>query len=228
MIITIDGPTASGKSTIAQLMAQKLGWKSLSSGLLFRALAYILMHSFNYNEDTITTPTEADIHEALNPQRFSFQLTDTGGTVTFDGTDITHYLKDVAIDKAASLLATDEFVRDRLVMAQRQLVKNQNVVVEGRDTGSTVFSDALVKFFLTASAEIRAHRWLQDQERGGTQIVPQMAQERINERDQRDMKRSVSPLIVPEGALIIDSSAMNPEQTVQYMLELCQSKIQKK
>ncbi|OQA35436.1 MAG: Cytidylate kinase [Candidatus Dependentiae bacterium ADurb.Bin331] len=227
MIITIDGPTASGKSTIAKLMAQKLGWKSLSSGLLFRGLAYVLMNSFNYNENTIETPSPTDIKESLNPQRFLFELTENGGTIKFDGKDITPFLKDARIDKAASIIATDEFVRDQLVMAQRQLVKNQNVVVEGRDTGSTVFSDAPIKFFLTASAEIRAHRWLQDRERDNAQILPQMAQERINERDTRDMQRAISPLVVPEGALIIDSSTMNPEQTVQYMYELYESKMQK-
>jgi cytidylate kinase len=228
MIITIDGPTASGKSTLAKLMAHKLGWKSLSSGLLFRALAYILTHSFGYTDATISSSTQADIHEALNPARFSFELTENGGIVKFDGVDITHLLKNNAIDNAASLIATDEFVRERLVVAQRQLVKNQNVVVEGRDTGSTVFPDAQMKFFLTAAPEVRAHRWLQDQERSDRQIVPEVAQQRIKERDERDMKRSVSPLIVPEGALIIDSSSMNPEQTVQYMFELYQSKIIKK
>jgi cytidylate kinase len=218
MIITIDGPTASGKSTIALKIAQKLGWKCLSSGLLFRALAYILTTILGHHETELVTLKSSDIEAALDRSRFSFTLNGNGGKIFFDGSDITPYLKDSSVDQPASIIGTISYVRERLAEEQRRAVKEHNVVVEGRDVGSVVFPHAVVKFFLTAAEEIRAHRWQLDQEKRGLSVPMSDAHKMIKERDTRDKSRSTSPLVVPEGAFIIDSTELGPDETVAQLL----------
>lgn len=224
MIITIDGPTASGKSTIARMLAQKLGWRCLNSGLLFRAVAYILTTKFNVNPDNLSHLTTTDIEQALDPKRFIYTLDMKGGHISFDGVDITSHLENASIDQIASKVATNEYVRERIKEEQRRVVKDLDAVVEGRDCGSVVFPKAEIKFFLTASVEIRAHRWEREQEERGVSFEKNKAQQLIKEKDERDTKRDISPLVVPAGAYIIDSSAMDQNQTVEYMLSFIHKK----
>jgi cytidylate kinase len=219
MIITIDGPTASGKSTIARELAQRLHFKSLSSGLLFRAMAYILMKYFNYEFDNLENVAFHDLDEAFG-KKFSYTLTANGGTVMFNDKDITSLLKDPSLDQPASIIATLPEVRERIAKIQQTMVQHQNVIVEGRDVGSVVFPNAVVKFFLTAETEVRAHRWQQEQKQRGKVVQLPVAQQMIIERDKRDMNRSIAPLVAPEGAYIVDSSSMTVEETIKYMMSL--------
>ncbi|HEX2978169.1 MAG TPA: (d)CMP kinase [Candidatus Babeliales bacterium] len=226
MIITIDGPTASGKSTIAKELAQRLGWNCLSSGFLFRALAYILTHSFGYSPQQIEDIELADIQEAFG-NRFSYMLNNAGGVAKFDGKEITQFLKEAKLDQLASIIAKNEDVRLAVAQLQRLLVRNENVVVEGRDCGSVVFPDALGKFFLTAQVEVRAHRWSKDQIARGNPVEIELVKRMIEERDQRDSSRQIAPLVVPEGAYIIDSSQSTPNEIVAQMNDVVQVLIKK-
>ena len=220
MIVTIDGPTVSGKSTVARALANKLGFYCLSSGLLYRALAYILLYKFGYKPDELYTPLPEDIQSATDSDRFVYTYDKTQcGTVMFDGEDITSNLKKTEVAHCASVLGTNIVVRDKLRHVQHELAKKHDMIVEGRDSGSVIFPDADVKFYLTAPIEVRAQRWQADKKRHETIFSLQEAISVISERDQRDKERKIAPLVIPNGAIIIDSATMNLEQTVKGMLD---------
>lgn len=220
MIITIDGPTASGKSSVARMLAQHLHFYYLSSGILFRGLAYILIHEFHYQEKNIENVRVEDLRRAIDPQRFIYRYSiDQNEQLFFDGVDISNYLRNPTITQYSSLLGGQPVVRDALLKLQHTIAAQHNVVAEGRDIGSTVFANAEVKFYLTASVSVRVQRWYHDQKAKGVSISPEQALKNVQERDERDMNRATAPLVIPEKALIIDSSALSKDQVLSIMLE---------
>lgn len=219
MIITIDGPTASGKSSAARELAKRLGFHCLSSGSLYRALAYILIEKFGKSLEYLTGPKVEDIDTALDPQRFEYRIDTEGcGTVWFDGEDITPYLKSNEISHGASIIATHRVVRYALNALQRLLTKDFDIVVEGRDMGSEVFPHADRKFFLTALLDERAKRLQQVQKNRGVSLSVQEAKKLIQERDTRDREREIAPLIIPKDAIVIDNSALDLHGTLETMM----------
>ena len=218
MIVTIDGPTASGKSTTAKALAKRLGYYHLNSGLLYRALAYLLTQAAGYTEKELQQPHPTDITCFLDPDRFQVAFEPDEMHVLFEGTDITHFLKDKIFDTYSSILATNLDVREALRALQHALGKNVDLVVDGRDTGSVVFPDAQKKFYLTASPEVRAKRWQQMQQSLGNTVALDKAIETIKNRDKRDENRKIAPLIVPEDAITIDNSGLSIDQTIDRML----------
>jgi cytidylate kinase len=220
MIITIDGPVASGKSTVSRMLAQALGYYYLNSGALYRALGYVLVHQYGYTLENIAHPTCADIMICFDPHRFLYQYdAQHQERIFFDGINITPYLKDRMMDKIASIVSVNEQVRTAVTQIQRDIARKHDVVTDGRDVGSVVFPHAEVKFFVTASVEVRAQRWRRDQEKYGNHIAEQEAIELIADRDNRDMHRTIAPLIVPPGAMVIDTSDLTIEQTVMKMVK---------
>lgn len=218
IIITVDGPVASGKSTVAFMLARQLGFNCLSSGLLFRSLAYILSTKYHYAVEQLVDVSAHDIDEALLQDHFVYQPHDRYcGALVFEGMVLNPLLKTAVIDKQASVLATNEYVRKSLLLVQRRIVSGHNTVVEGRDTGSVVFPDADVKFFLTADAHVRASRWQHDQQNKGFFVSLHEALIIIQERDERDRNRAKSPLIVPDEAFVIDNSSLTQDQTIALM-----------
>lgn len=220
MIITIDGPTGSGKSSAARGLAEKLNFYCMSSGSLYRALAYILLHNFDYTKQTLENPNTKDIEKALESNKFIYELdTQDCGNVFYDGKNLTPYLKSELVSQGASIIATNSNVRQLLTALQRSLAKNKNLILEGRDSGSVVFDNADVKFYLTAEFGERAQRWQEVQKKRGDEITFEQAKEQIKERDTRDQERKISPLIIPKDAIIIDNTRLNKEQTIQEMLK---------
>ena len=219
MITTIDGPTASGKTTIARMLAQKLGYYYLSSGLLFRGLAYVLVHDFLYSPELINNPREHDIVKALDPRTFVYVYNHEQGEQLFvHGKNITHELRGPTLSQYASILGTHVQVRAVLAALQHHIANDHDLVAEGRDMGSAIFPHAHIKFFLTASLEVRAARWQKDQNAKGKDISSEEARQEIQTRDDRDQSRAVAPLCIPEGALIIDDSEMPQQQVVEQMI----------
>ncbi len=219
MIITIDGPTASGKSTVGRMLAKKLGYYYVYSGLLFRAVAYILHNEYGYTKEQFEHPNSDDINAVIDPSRFVYRYNDQEKEqIFFDGRDITPFLKEKSIDQFASLISRNMLVRKKLAQWQRGVAKSVDVVVDGRDSGSVVFPNAEYKFYITASEQERAQRWRRQQVRYGNDIPLEQALSYIKERDQRDMERAHSPLIVPDGAHVIDNTSLTPEQTLDAML----------
>jgi cytidylate kinase len=219
VIITIDGPAASGKSTIAAMLAQKLGMYYVSTGLLYRSLGYILVHCFKYDREQLIAPSIDDVQQCLEENNLIYDYTSsTGASVFFKGENITPYLKTKDIDVAASLVSADKDVRQELLKFQRSFAKKNSVVMEGRDIGSVIFPDADFKFFITAQPEVRAARWREDQSHKGSQFTAQESLRIITERDTRDRERKASPLKVPEKAIVIDTSNLTIEEALQEIL----------
>lgn len=220
MVITIDGPAGSGKSTVAQTLAQKLSFYYINTGMLYRALAFLLIKREGYSEQDLAHPRTEHLKRYLDLVHFSYHYSSTGKvTITFEGLDITPFLKDEEIDRGASTVSVNPLVRQAMHDIQHRIKQYHSVVIEGRDSGSTVFPHAEHKFFLTASPQERARRWQKMQEKRGHSVTLAQAEESLKERDRRDKERVVAPLIVPEGAIEIDSTDMSIEQVVQEIMK---------
>lgn len=205
MIITIDGPVASGKSTIARKLAQKLDFWYLNTGLMFRAVAYLL---YTKNQTLGLT----DLTYTYSPEN--------GAQMLYKDSNITPFLKSPDMDQLASQVATQPKVRTLLLTYQQQLAQEHNVVAEGRDTGTVVFPQAEYKFFITASVEERAKRWQAFQHSQGKEYSFEESIAEVTKRDARDKERALAPLVVPEGAQVIDTTNMTIEQAVEACLKI--------
>lgn len=225
MIITIDGPSISGKTSIARVLARYLHFDYLASGLLFRGLAYVLVHHYNYHESQLLHPRLLDVENALRPLHFEYRYSPEGGEqVLWHGQDITPFLADEKIGKYASIIGANPQVRNALARLQHDFADDKDLVTDGRDAGSVIFPHAYLKFFLTASLQARAQRWQKNQKEIGRDISIQQAEKEISERDERDTNRPIAPLRIPEHAIIIDNSSLTKEQVLERMLHEIQKK----
>ncbi len=220
MIITIDGPVCSGKSTIGRALAERLDAYYLYTGLLYRALAYLLMHKHGYTLTSIGNPDLSLVKMFLDPKRFAYSYdVTTGEHILFDGTDITAAIKNAGVDQAASIVSAHNKVREELNKIQRVLAAQQpRIIIDGRDAGSVVFAHAEYKFFLTADEQERAYRWQLQQASRGHTVSFDEALKSLRIRDQRDSQRAHAPLIIPSGAQIINTTGITVEEAVATMV----------
>lgn len=208
-VIAIDGPSASGKGTVAARVAQALGWHYLDSGSLYRIVALAGMRAGIALDDEMRLAAIA----AELPARFE------DGRVLLDGTDVTDEIRSEACSVGASKVAVLPAVRAALLGRQRDYRAAPGLVGEGRDMGSVVFPDALQKFFLTASAEARAERrYKQLMEKGMAANMESLLQD-LRDRDARDAARPVAPLQKLPDAVLVDTTSMDVEQAVSFVLE---------
>lgn len=227
MIITIDGPASSGKSTVAALVAERRVYFYYSSGLLYRACAYILTHHAGYSAHTLEGNLRPeDIANYCNKYRVIYHYDlHKGPHILFDNVDITRHLKQPVISDYAAIIGANEQIRIEIKAMQKAITeKHANLVAEGRDMGSDGFPHADYKFFLTASLDVRAKRWVMSEEKKGINLPLEEARARILDRDQRDTIRFHAPLVVPVDAITIDSTDMTIEETVQTILQAIQTK----
>lgn len=220
MIITIDGPTASGKSTLAVLLAKNLGYYYLNTGFLYRGLSYVLQHEFGYTIDQLAHPQIADVEHVLNSKRFVYTYQDGQAGIIYEGTDITPFLKTKENDQASSVVSGDINVRNALLGYQRHFTQTYNVIAEGRDTGTVVFPHAQLKVYLTASIEERARRWQEMQHAKGREFTLQESIAQVQERDERDSSRSIAPLTIALEAKVIDTTHLTQQQTIDAIRAL--------
>lgn len=219
VIITIDGPTASGKSTVAKLLAQKLNYVHLNSGLLYRGIAYALVNFFNYTQDQLVNPKQVDLNYIINHHKLVYRDINNQAQVLYENQDITPYLKTKIMDNYASISSAAPQVRASLMELQRQVGKQHDLVAEGRDTGTKVFPHATLKIFLTASLQVRAKRWQSFMHKTGKDYSLVECEQLVDERDQRDINRPVAPLEPAHDAIIIDSSNLNIDQVINQICE---------
>lgn len=213
MIITIDGPVASGKSSIARALAHSLGFWYINSGLLYRAVAYAALKHYGLTIDTLSeSVSERIISNGIKTLEYVWN--GTSEQILYDKQDITGLLKDSRIDQAASVIATNALVRSHILSWIRQLAQTRDCVIDGRDTGTIVFPSADMKWYLTASVEVRAERWMNDQRKKGYTYTFDQAREIISERDMRDTTREIAPLTQADDAQLLDSSALSQEQVL--------------
>ncbi len=215
MIIAIDGPSGVGKGTVARGLAAALGIRHVDTGGMYRALAWrgLQLGLDLDNEDVMTDlATTADFHV-------------NGSQVSIDGTDVSEAIRTPEIDRATTRVARLSRVRAQLVMRQRAMAADGGVVMEGRDIGSVVFPDADVKVFLDASPEERARRRANDPAHTAakTQSAADLAQA-MKTRDDNDRNRAASPLKVPEGAIVIDTTSIPASEVVAQVLAIIKSK----
>jgi CMP/dCMP kinase len=226
MIITIDGPTASGKSTLACMLVQKLSSKRISiyylnTGLVYRALSYILINIFNYSLEKINTPSLEHIEKVLVD--LSYRYCAGQIFITYKNNNIAiAELKTAYIDQVSSIIGTIQGVRDALLLWQRSFAMDHDLVADGRDCGTVVFPQAEYKFFITASLEERARRWQLDELSRGKNYVFEESKRQVAMRDERDMHRSIAPLVVPENAYIIDTTHMTLLEALDILIEKIQ------
>ncbi len=214
MIITIDGPAGTGKSTVAQMVAQRLGFDFLDTGAMYRALGLAALRR-NANLD--------DPHDLLYAARFArveFDWSARPPEVLLNDEPVGHLLRGGDATRAASFIASLPAVREQMVRQQQSIGRaRQNIVTEGRDQGSVVFPDAELKFYLDASPAERAGRRA-NQLRARGEVVDQAELLRlIVERDTRDSRRAVGPLMVAQGAEVIDTTAMTPDQVIDRIVK---------
>ncbi|MBU0791531.1 MAG: (d)CMP kinase [Gammaproteobacteria bacterium] len=207
-VIAIDGPTASGKGTVAALVAEKLGFHYLDSGAIYRVLA-VAVDQAGLNPD-VQSDLERIILMAANlPVQFQ------GTQVLLDSVDVSEIIRTEAAGVMASRLAVVPEVRAGLLQRQRDFRQAPGLVADGRDMGSVVFPDSILKVFLTASAQVRAERRVKQIEARGQQADFQAIFSDLMARDKRDSERAVAPLKPCDDALVLDCSAMPIEQVLQ-------------
>ena len=200
-VVTIDGPSASGKGELAKSIAHQFNFKLLDSGILYRLFAYFF--NLKLSNEEIASKINNDI---------SFELKEDNFKILNQSDDITNYLRSEDIAKVASMLSSQKEVRDLLFQIQRNFYDKKGLVADGRDMGTVVFKDAKLKIFLTASPEVRAkRRYLELQNRGQEVNMPALIAD-IEERDLKDSSRELSPLLPADEAHIIDSSDMSLEE----------------
>lgn len=228
MIITIDGPAASGKSTVSLLLAKKIGFTFLDSGSFFRAFSYVLKTYGMCTDEDIAHITTDRLQKMLAAHPMGVCIEDAIMFPCLSGKKLTNnQLRAPEISRAASILGANGAARDILHGMQHEITKGKNVVVNGRDAGSVVFAHAPLKFFLTAHVTVRAARWQAQQAAQGNILSMDQAIVNIQERDNRDQMRAIDPLIVPEGAIIIDNSDIDISDTLLAMYQYYQAYKQK-
>lgn len=213
MTITIDGPTASGKSSVGRMLAKELGYYYIYSGLLYRALAYNLIHKYGYTEHTIDQPDFEYVKASIKQMRYVYSSKGQEH-IFLNEKEITYYLKDAMIDQAASIVSTNTFVRDQIDSWQRAIAHDHAVVIDGRDAGTVVFPHADYKFFLTARSQVRAERWRAQQKKCGNDVEFDEALDFITLRDERDSNREHAPLKLASGGIPIDNSDIGLKETL--------------
>ena len=207
-VITIDGPAGAGKSSVAKNVARELGINYLDTGAIYRAIALILA------EAEIKPGNDEYLREALGEIRVELR----DGKVLVNDFDVSGEIRTPEVDELASVYSALPVVRQALLGLQQEQEKHGSIVAEGRDVGSVVFPNALVKFFLTASPEARAKRRYTERISKGKPADYDAILAAIVERDKNDSTRAASPLTVPEGAVYLDTSDMTEQQVTEFII----------
>ena len=211
-VITIDGPSGSGKGTIAGLLAKQLGWNLLDSGALYRLLAFA---AGNHGVDLTNEEAMKLLAAHLDVQ---FVAASGGQRIILEGEDVTDLIRNEQVGAGASQVASLPAVREALLQRQQAFREMPGLVADGRDMGTVVFPDAPLKVFLTASAEERAQRrYLQLKAKGDDVNLASLLDE-IRARDERDTQRAVAPLKPAADAIVLDSTELSIEQVLERIL----------
>ena len=213
-VIAIDGPSASGKGTIAQIVAEKLGYHYLDSGALYRIVALAAL------DEGLDWQEENDIAELVAQLKIEFEH----GEVYLNNQNVSERIRTEIMGQGASQVAAHPLVRSALVNLQHSFRKAPGLVADGRDMASVIFPDAKIKIFLTASAEVRAERRYKQLLSKGQEADYQKILKDLQDRDARDMQRIVSPLIPTADANLLETSQLNVEQAVDIVLTTISAK----
>ena len=212
MIIAIDGPAASGKSTSAKLLADKLNFLYLDTGAMYRCIALSII------ENEIDIYNEFSLGEFIINFKLELKITNGIADYLINGNSIAENIRTTTVSKKVSEISAIPAIRKYMVGLQRSFAKNNNCVVEGRDIGTVVFPEAIIKFFIIASVEIRAKRRQLELQSIGEKITLKEIRRDIKARDKYDSERSHSPLKKASNAIEIDTTDMTIDEQVNYMI----------
>lgn len=217
--IAIDGPAAAGKSTIAKMTAEKLGYTYIDTGAMYRALTHKAMSR------SIDTTNGEELKKLLQETEIVLLPSHEGQAVIVDGMDVSEEIRSQQVTAHVSAVAVHTGVRELMVEKQRQLAEGTGVVMDGRDIGTAVLPNAELKIFMTASVEERAmRRHIENSRRGMTSSLDNLKVE-ISERDRADSEREVSPLRQAQDAVLIDTTSMSIEDVANKISELAEKRL---
>lgn len=219
--VAIDGPAGAGKSTIAKLAAKKLEFIYVDTGAIYRAMALFCIRNGVKADD------EAGIVKACQEAEVSIQYVDGEQRVILNGENVNALIRTEEVSKMTSVVSVFKEVREKLLELQRNVAANNNVIMDGRDIGSNVLPNADVKIYLTASVETRAMRRYKEQVEKGFDVKIEDIEKDIIERDYRDSHREHAPLMIAEGATVLDSSDMTIDEVVEKIIEMVDDIIDK-
>ncbi|WP_076919564.1 MULTISPECIES: (d)CMP kinase [unclassified Pseudoalteromonas] len=220
-VITVDGPSGSGKGTVCRLLAEKLGWDVLDSGAIYRVLSLAaLHHQIALDNEEALVPLAANLDV-----QFLIDSDTNAGKIILEGEDVSTTIRNEEVGAAASKVAALPRVREALLRRQRAFRTENGLIADGRDMGTVVFPDAPLKIFLTASAEERARRRFVELNERGLDVTLSGLLQDIQARDDRDMNRAVAPLVPAEDAIELDTSELNAQQVFDKVITLLDSSI---
>lgn len=219
IVVAIDGPAGAGKSTIAKLVAEKLGYAYIDTGAMYRSVALkFLQTGKDFDEDFIS--------ELARTMVIEFKPEASVNRVFVDGQEVTDAIRSAEVTANVSRVAAIGAVREAMVAQQRRMGESGGVLMDGRDIGTVVFPNAQLKIFLTATVEERAMRRYKELIAKGQQVDLAQLKEDIASRDKQDSERAISPLRQAEDALLLDTSDMNIEQVTAKILQLVEDHAQ--
>lgn len=221
IIVAIDGPAGAGKSTVARHLARHFGLLNLETGAMYRAFALKALRS------EIPLDATGPLETLAAETQIRLESGEDENRVLLDDEDVTGLIRNQTVTDAASRVSVFPAIRAWMVRLQQEMGAGGGVVMEGRDIGSVVFPDAHLKIFLTASPEIRAERrWREHQQKGDAIDLARTLVE-IHERDRRDREREISPLVRAPDAVVVDSTAMEPEEVARLVVMLAKENAEK-
>ena len=217
--IAIDGFSSCGKSTMAKALARNIGYLYFDSGAMYRAVALYCMQNGLIGSKGIDTAT---LQERITQIHITFEADpETMNSITFlNGVNVEHEIRTIEVSQLVSKVAALDFVRSEMVNQQREMGKSKGIVMDGRDIGTTVFPDAEMKVFVTASAEVRAKRRYDELAARGDNPDYNEILENVQQRDHLDQTREVSPLKQADDALLLDNSGMTREEQMEWLIDV--------
>ena len=218
--IAIDGPAGAGKSTIARRLAQEMGYRYVDTGAIYRTVAYFM-------DLWGVSPKDTDgVNRYIDELTVNIEYDDEGiQHMIMNGMDVTADIRTPEISQKASLIAAQPVVREALLDMQREVARQYDVVMDGRDIGSVVLPKATVKIFLTASAEVRAHRRCKELQEKGQKVDYDQILKDIRQRDYQDTHRDIAPLKMTRDSVKLDTSDMTIDQVIATMKKIIGEKV---
>ena len=216
--IAVDGPAGAGKSTIAKLVAKKMGLVYVDTGAMYRAMALFMLR------EGIVPTDGAAIDEKCKEAQVTLRYENGEQVVLLNGENVNAYIRTEAVGNMASAISPRKPVRQKLVSLQKALAEDTDLIMDGRDIGTCVLPGADVKIYLTASSLVRAKRRFEELTAKGEICDLEKIKEDIEKRDEQDMTREESPLRRAEDAVLLDSSDLSVEEVVEAILKICSDK----
>ena len=210
-IITIDGPSGVGKGTLAMSLATKLKWNYLNSGSLYRILAYLS------DQKNIEHSNTKSLVKLTNNLSVDFKIINKELVVILNNKNISNYIQTEECARRASIIASNKAIRKSLIDTQRLFYKQPGLVAEGRDMGSVIFKEANYKYFLQASSKVRAERRYNQLKEKGINVSLSRLISELDQRDNRDLSRKSSPLIIPKGAMVINTDELTVDEVMSQV-----------